>query len=247
MAAAAPQPPTPPIIEDLNMIRGRIAPVVGLSFVLLAGCMDSSQGDVGAAADALREAANELRGDVRSALDDAGQRIERLDERYMSASEEVAADWSDSRAEMREYSQGLEADLAELETAGEEEAVELKREIAEDLEQLTERVERAQLESFETGEEFVSASRDRMVQLEQDFQELEGEAASLSEEGRADASRTMDGFNDRAGELGRQLQELAGATAEEIDEERDDIAQGLSSLTASVRRELFEMRQAVTE
>jgi predicted transcriptional regulator len=51
----------------------------------------------------------------------------------------------------------------------------------------------------------------------------------------------------RAGELEVQLERLVDATAEEIDEQRGDIAQALSSLTASVRRELFEMRQAVTE
>ena len=228
-------------------MRGRIAPVVGLALVLVAGCIDSAQDEVATAAEALRVAVGELRSDVRSTLDNVGSQIERLDERYMSASDEVSASWLDTRAGMRQYSEGLESDLAELETAGKDDAERLKREIAADLEQLTQRVERAQLESFEDGKDFVSASKDRMVALEQDLRDFEGEAVSLSEEGRAEASESMADFGDRARDLERKLDGLADATAEEIDEQRDDIAQSLSSLTASVRRELFEMRQAVTE
>jgi uncharacterized phage infection (PIP) family protein YhgE len=209
--------------------------------------MDSAQDEVANAADALRATVAELRVDVRSTLDDVGGEIERLDQRYMSAGDDVAATWLDARAGMRQYSDGIEADLAQLEMAGEEEAEGLKREISADLEQLTQRVERAQLESFETGAEFLSASQARMVDLGEELRDFEGEAASLTEDARADASESLEDFGDRRRDLERQLDGLTNATAEEIDEQRDDIAQALSTLAASVRRELFEIRQAVTD
>jgi hypothetical protein len=43
------------------------------------------------------------------------------------------------------------------------------------------------------------------------------------------------------------LDGLTDATAEEIESQRTDIAQAIGVLTASVRRELFEMRQAVAD
>ncbi len=233
-------------------MRSPTLPVIGLAVLLSAGCADSGRDETlrdeaAAAAAAWREAMSELRDDVRSTIDDVGDEIEQLDERYLSASDEVAESWSESRASMQEYRQGLEADLARLETATADEARELKREMAQDLEQLTERVERARLEAVESGDDFVSASRDRMGQVDRDIQTFADEAASLSAEGRAKASESMDGLRERAGDLDDRLDRLVDATAEEIDEQRGDIAQELSSLTASVRRELFEIRQAVTE
>jgi hypothetical protein len=236
----------------LNTMRSRILPAIGLAVLLSAGCADSGRDETvreeaAAAAAAWREAMSELRDDVRSTIDDVGDEIEQLDERYMSAGDEVAETWSESRASMQEYRQGLEADLARLETATADEAQQLKREMADDLEQLTERVERARLESVESGDDFVSASRDRMGQVERDIQTFADEAASLSAEGRANASESMEGLRERAGDLDDKIERLVDATADEIDEKRGDIAQELSSLTASVRRELFEIRQAVTE
>jgi hypothetical protein len=229
------------------MMRCRIALVVWPALVFSAGCADSAQDEAARTADALRAATAQLRLDVRSTLDEFGAQMERLDQQYMSATDDVAATWLDARAGIREYSEGIEADLAQLETATEEEAQRLKGEIAEDLEQLTERVERAQLESFENGEEFVLASRDRLARLGGDFQALNDEVAALSTEARADASDELEALHTRADELELQLDGLADATAEEIAEHRTEIAQAISALTASVGRELFEMRQAVTE
>jgi hypothetical protein len=230
-----------------HMTRHRIAPMVGLALLVAAGCVDSAQDEAAATADALRAATAELQQDVRSTLDRFGAQIERLDQRYMSASDDMAATWSDTRSEMREYREGLEAKLATLEAASAEDARRLKREIAQDLERLTERLERAELESVEGGKEFVSASRDRMVRLEEDFRALGDEAASLSAAAREEASGPLGVLRDRASELGTQLDGLTGATAEEIASQRTDIAQAIGTLTASVRRELFEMRQAVTQ
>jgi hypothetical protein len=221
--------------------------MVGLALLVAAGCVDSAQDEAAATADALRAATAELQQDVRSTLDRFGAQIERLDQRYMSASDDMAATWSDTRSEMREYREGLEAKLATLEAASAEDARRLKREIAQDLERLTERLERAELESVEGGKEFVSASRDRMVRLEEDFRALGDEAASLSAAAREEASGPLGVLRDRASELGTQLDGLTGATAEEIASQRTDIAQAIGTLTASVRRELFEMRQAVTQ
>ncbi|MEX2048935.1 MAG: hypothetical protein WEB90_05095 [Gemmatimonadota bacterium] len=229
------------------MMRHRIAPVIGLALLFAVGCVDSAQDDSAQAADALRDATEELRQDVRSSLDDFGTQMERLDQQYMSAADDVADGWSDTRTEMREYREGIEANLAQLETATADDAQRLKRDIAEDLERLTERVERAELESVEDGEEFLSASRDRMDRLEEDFEALGDEAASLSEAAREEASGPLEALRDRANELETHLNGLADATAEEIASERDDIAQAIGVLAASVRRELFEMRQAVTE
>jgi len=230
------------------MIRYKTVPVFGLVLLLFAGCADSSQdeaaNEVARSADELRTAMDEMRTDLQFTLDQFEQRIEALDQRYMNANAEIAADWEETRNGMAEYRQHLEADMARLETATEEEARQLKDAMADDLEQLSQRVERAHLESIDGGEEFVAASRDRLSRLEQDFRVLQVEADELPTEARMAAGETRQELSTRAEDLGHRLDELASATAEEIDDEREDIAEDISSLTASVERELFEMRQA---
>lgn len=228
------------------MARHGMAPFVGL-VLLFAGCADSDHEETPPTADALLASTAALYQDLRSTLDQYGAQMERLDQRYLSATDNAAASWAEKRSEIRAYREGLEANLARLEGATVDEAQRLKREMAEDLEHLTERLERADLEAMEDHEEFLSASRDRMVRLEEDLEVLGGEVASLSAEAREEASATLEAFRDKAGKLATRLDALSDATAEEIESRRTDIAQALGALTASVRRELFEMRQVVTD
>jgi archaellum component FlaC len=107
-------------------------------------------------------------------------------------------------------------------------------------------VERAELQSVENAHEFVAASGEKLTRLDQEFRELERQTVALSMERREEASETMQDFSERAGELRTQLGSLVDASAEEISDEREEIAEGISSLTASVKRELFELRQSVT-
>jgi hypothetical protein len=238
---------TPTFAGTEHMREHRIAPVVGLALLFAAGCMDSAQDDATPTADALREATAELRQDVRLTLDGFVAQMERLDRRYTSAADDMAATWSDTQSEMREYKERIEAKLGSLEVASAEDARRLRREIAEDIERMTARLERAELEAVETGEDFVSASQDRLVRLEEDFRALREEAASLSAEAREEAAGPLEELRERASDLETRLDGLGDATAAEIESQRTDIAQAIGTLTASVRRELFEMRQAVTE
>ncbi len=242
--------------ENSNQLEGRalrrrLLPTAGMALlVFTVGCdtgeQDQVRIDEAVSATEFRTTMNELRVDLRSTLDQFGSQIADLDERYQSSSEELAQDWQDTREEMREYRQKLEADLARLEMATADEADGLKDDIAESLEELTHRVERAQLVSIEGGNEFVEASQERLTRLEQDLRTLEQEAPALSTEVRASSTQRMRDFNARTGELRAQLEELTNASAEEISDEREEIAEDIGSLTASVKRELFEVRQSVT-
>lgn len=235
----------------------RIAPFTGLALLVFAGaCEDQSrdtevytepvQDEATVSANEFRAAMNDMRTELRTTLDEFGSQISDLDQRYMSANDEIAEEWAETREEMSAYRQTLEADLARLENASEEEADQITEGIASDLEDLTHRVERAQLESVENPEEFVAAAQEQLSRLEQDFQTLQQEAQGLPMEARDEASETLREFSERAEEIRTELQELAQASAEEISEEREEIAENVSSLTASVQRELFEARQHTT-
>jgi archaellum component FlaC len=232
-------------------LRRKLLPAAGMALLVFtvgceAGEQDQARIDEAVSATEFRTTMNELRLDLRSTLDQFGSQIADLDERYQSSTEELSQDWQDTRDEMREYRQKLEADLARLEMATVDEADGLKDDIAESLEELTHRVERAQLVSIEGGEEFVEASQERLTRLEQDLRTLEREAPALSVEVRETATQSMRDFNARMGELRVQLDDLLGASAEQISDEREEIAEDIGSLTASVKRELFEVRQSVT-
>jgi ABC-type transporter Mla subunit MlaD len=227
--------------------------LTGVALLVFAGaCGDQSrdtepvQDEATVSADEFRAAMNEMRTELRSTLDQFGSQISELDERFMSANDVIAQEWAETREELSSYRQTLEADLARLENASEEEVDQLTEGIASDLEELTHRVERAQLESVETAEEFVSAAQDRLTSLDQDFRMLEQEAQGLPMEARDEVSETMQELSETAWEIRTQLEGLAQASAEQVSEVREEIAEDVSSLTASVKRELFEARQGWT-
>lgn len=229
------------------MMTHRIAPTVGLALLIAAGCMDAPQDEAAHAEEPLHVSTAGLQQAVRSSLDQFGAQMDRLDERYLSADDDRATTWSDTRSEVREFREELETDLARLEGASADGAERLKREMAEDLEQLTERLERAELEAVEGQREFLSASQNRMTELEEDLRALDDEAAALSEEAREEISDEVEELRERASELEIRLDELADATEDEIASRRSDIAQTFGALAASIQRELFELRQAVTD
>jgi hypothetical protein len=232
----------------------RIAPFTGLALMVFAGaCGDQTRDtepavteDATISANEFRAAMSEMRTELRSTLDEFGSQIADLDERFLTANDEMAEEWAETREELSSYRQTLEADLARLENASEEEAQQLTDGIASDLEELTHRVERAELESFENPQEFVSAAQDRLSRLDQDFRRLEQEAQALPMEARNEASEAVLEFSTTADEIRLKLAGLVEASAEQIADERDEIAEDLSSLTASVKRELFETRQTTT-
>lgn len=232
----------------------RIAPFTGLALLMFAGACENQsrdteldtepmQDEVSISADEFRAAMNDMRTELRTTLDDFSSEIAELDERFRSSTDEMAEEWAETREDLNSYRQTLEADLARLENANEDEADELTEGIASDLEELTHRVERAQLESVENHEEFVSVAQDRLSALDQDFRTLEQQAQGLSMEARDDVSETMLDFSVRADEIRMKLAGLAQASNEQISDEREEIAEDLSSLTASVKREIFEARQ----
>jgi hypothetical protein len=108
-------------------LRHKLLPAAGMAFlVFVVGCgpgeQDQARIDEAVSATEFRATMNELRVDLRSTLDQFGSQIADLDDRYQSANEELAQDWQDTRNEMREYRQSLEADLARLEMATADEA-----------------------------------------------------------------------------------------------------------------------------
>lgn len=227
-----------------------LTPMIGLALLLSTGCVDdtdAAEDDAVRTDDVVRVSMDELHQDVQSALDEFGSELERLDQRYSSATDDVAAAWVDTRSEMRDYRDGLEADLARLDGVSGDEARSLRQEMAEDLERLTARLEHARLDAIEDDWAFLSASRDRMVTLDDDLRALGTQAASLPEEAREEAADEVEEFRDEANELETRLDGLTDATAEEIAEGRDDIAEEIAALTASVRREMFEMRHVETD
>jgi len=229
-------------------MKNRITPIAGLALLVFTGaCGDARdtepvQDQAAVTASEFRAAMADMRTELRSTLDQFGSQISELDERYSTTNEELSREWDVTREELRSYRQTLEADLARLENANVEEADRLKERIASDLEEFTHRVERAELKSVDDPE-FVSAAQDRMSRLEQDFRALAQEAQALPMEARRELSENMQEFSATAEEIRIQLDGLVQASTEEISEEREDIAEAVSSLTASVKRERFEARQ----
>jgi gas vesicle protein len=124
------------------------------------------------------------------------------------------------------------------------EAEALRGEIADDIERHTEQVEHARLSAAESGEEFLVASRAQLTQIDEDIQDLQAETALMSDDARARVGGAISELRFEADHLEETVSSIAEAGEEEVSEVRDDLAQAIASLTASVRREWLEIRNA---
>lgn len=225
------------------MIARRVAPLLGVGLLAFATCGDDSRGEPELSAAEARAAMDDLRLDVRAVLGRFSARIEALDARYEGVSGPLADRWASTRAEMRRHRHQVERDLAKLDTATHRDASRLKQEIASDLEELSAQVERAHLDSFETGEALLGAARDRLVRLDRDLQRLGRVAEPDSDAARVEGTDALETLRSRAAAIQRRLDELADGSPEEIAAGRQELVTAISSLTASVERELFALRQ----
>lgn len=215
--------------------------------VLAAVCGGDGDRDQGEEATAstqdFRTAIEGMSTEVRATLDALAAQIDDLDRRYTMASGDMAAEWQETREEIRAHHQELEADLQRLGSAGEEEFDRLREEMAQDLEEVARRVQWARLESAEGAAEFVAEARHGLAGVEEDLVALEAEAHDLETEARESVADALVSFRIRVDEIRSQIDELADAAGDELAEERDRIARDISALTASVHRELLEARQ----
>jgi hypothetical protein len=107
---------------------------------------------------------------------------------------------------------------------------------------MTHRVERAELLATDGNEEFVSAARERLAEADRDIQSLQAEAARLPMEARDDISRSVEDLRSQANDVRESVTSFNDAGPQEIAEQREEVAEEVASLTASVRRETFEMQ-----
>lgn len=226
-------------------MRTRTTTLVLALAVLGTACADRPDTEVDESAavtdEAYMAAVTELRSDVRSVLDELSAEIDRLEQSSSEARQEMAEEWSETREEIREHRSELEAELARLETASRDDARSVKEEIAEDIEELTRQVEHARLDAIEGGDEFVAASQEELTEIERNLQTL------VMDPQASEDDETLADLRERSAELATRTEALTVASAEEIEEDRTDLTEEIAALSASVQRELFEMRQAVID
>jgi ElaB/YqjD/DUF883 family membrane-anchored ribosome-binding protein len=191
---------------------------------------------------AVEQTSQEFTAEAREALNELGTAFQELETNNADLQGESAAAWAEARAEITQARQELQTDLDRVGNATAEESQQIRSRIADNLERMTHRVERAKLEGADGSDEFVSAAQERLAEIDQDIQSLQSEAAQLPMETREQASQTVEGLRTEANDVRETLMSMADAAPQEIAEQRDQIADDVATLSATVRREIFEMQ-----
>jgi ElaB/YqjD/DUF883 family membrane-anchored ribosome-binding protein len=191
---------------------------------------------------AVEETSQEFATEAREAMNELGTAFQELETTNANLQGESAAAWAEAREEITQARQELQSDLDRVGTASAEESQQIRARIADNLERMTHRVERAKLVGADGSEEFVSAAQERLAEIDQDIQSLQSEAAQLPMETREQASQTVESLRSEANDVRETLMSMADAAPQEIAEQRDQIADEVATLSASVRRETFEMQ-----
>ena len=228
-------------------MKARMIPALFTVVAVLAACSDAPADDMAQAmGEAVEDVASRFQQDARTAMQEARLAADGLEASYAEATGDAAAAWQRTRMEIAEYRSRIEGDLARLGSASEEQAAMIRDEITADVAALTARVEHARLQAAEGGEAFVEASRTSLEAVEEDLAQLRAETGGLAEAARVETEGAIDSLDRQADELLTEIDALAEAAEGEIAEQRDVIAQRIGELTASVQRELLELRSDVT-
>lgn len=179
---------------------------------------------------------------ARHALDTLSTKMQTLEARNSNLQGQSAGDWVEARQEMMRLRQDLQNDLGGLASATGEEAVEIRQRVAENMDDLTRRVERAELLATDDNREFVSNAQQRIDRIDQEIQTLQSRAAALPLEDREEAAESVENLRTQASDVRQTLTSISNAAPQEIAEQRDDIADDLSALSGSVQRETLEIQ-----
>lgn len=233
-------------------MRGATNPAMAMMTALLCtacgpGDQDmSDQLETGAeqAADQVQQAAQGFTDRARGALDDLDEQLSELDSEYSDLQGDAAAGWDQARQEIEQTRDALSDDLSRLADASGTEAEELRGRIAGEIETLTRTTETAELRAKQAPEEFVAASRDQLREIDQDIEALRAEAVStLDTPQRQEVMTEIDGMRQQADEIAQRVSSMADATPDAIAEARDELTEVIASLSASVRRQAFEISE----
>lgn len=215
--------------------------LVGLVLACSESAREETEEAASAAAEDVELASEAFLAEAQRALDELSGQIDDLDMRRADA-ERASTDWEEARREIDVAQQELESDLSRLRDATGQEAEALRVEAADALSTLTQRVERARLLAAETKQEFVSASQARLDEIDRDLRALRDEAAQLSADARQEALDGVESLRTEMEDLHDRVGALSETAREETAEERESVAEAIASLSASVRREWFELR-----
>ena len=81
-----------------------------------------------------------------------------------------------------------------------------------------------------------------LAEVESDIQSMQTETARLPMEVRDGAARDVENLRTEANDVRERVMSMAGAAPQEIEEQREELAEDVANLTASVRRETFELQ-----
>jgi F0F1-type ATP synthase membrane subunit b/b' len=93
--------------------------------------------------------------------------------------------------------------------------------------------------------EFVTAARERLAEVERDIASLQSNAARLPMDAREEASQSVEDLRSQANDVSETVMSIADAAPQEIAEQREEVADDVAALSASVRRESFELQAAL--
>jgi hypothetical protein len=180
--------------------------------------------------------------EAREALDELNAKFRELETSNADLQGESATAWADAREEIVQVRQELATDLDRLGGTSTQDADEVRARVAQNLESMTHHVERAELLATDGNEEFISAARERLAEADRDIQSLQADAARLPMEAREDVSQSVEELRSQANNVRESVTSFTDAGPQEIAEQRDEVAEDVASLTASVRREAFELQ-----
>jgi hypothetical protein len=218
-----------------------------LALGLSAACAgpQPERGDDARPSDRNESAADEFVSEARQALNELGDEFEELETRNADLQGESAEAWAEAREEIVQVRQSLATDLDRLSGASTEDAEDVRSRVAESLATMTHHVERAELLATNGDAEFVTAARERLAEVERDIASLQSNAARLPMDAREEASQSVEDLRSQANDVSETVMSIADAAPQEIAEQREEVADDVAALSASVRRESFELQAAL--
>jgi DNA-directed RNA polymerase subunit F len=228
-------------MKKLEMVT-TLALVLGVSTACAMPARDTGEANPRSGADASAEQTGDpFASAVREAYDSLNSDFEELVTANARLDGDRAEAWTTTREEILAVREELGTDLDRLQGASTDDVGAIRSRVTDNFESMTHHVERAKLLATDDGD-FMSAARQRLVEVDRDIESLQSDAGRLPMEAREDASQAVEDLRQQRNDVEEAVTALADAAPQEIEEQRSDLADDVATLSASVQREEFEMQ-----
>lgn len=187
-----------------------------------------------------------LRVSINTALDQAGDRIARIQDSVDAAGYEMSGQLTQTLSDLKSERDAISTELAELRADSKDQFSTAQSDLEMRVNDLDSKIVRARLESVQARDEFLMAVDAQIDKIDDQIDELQEKADDASTESAAQYDTMLAQLRQQRDELRGEWSDLMSASEQEYRDARQALADAVASLDRKIGQAAQNMRETMT-